>query len=397
MSRINKSIILGAVLLSAFGTVQATNGTMFHGYGARAQGMAGVGIGYFQDGLAAANNPAGFSWLDDRLDLELAILKADRGAVINGRDIDSNGKDIYAFPMIGWNRKLGERTNFGLSVYTLGAGTVYREPVVTGPVTAPQKNTEAELAQVVIAPTISYKLNDNHSVGVSLNTAYQRFYAKGLEPLYQDPGAESSFGLGVAFGWAGKLHDRLTVGVSYHSKVYMGKLKRYDGLLANGGEMDIPERYGVGLSFRATDATTVAFDYLRINYSGVKSLANSVYAFLDPNTPPGSKNGPGFGWRDQDVFKIGVSHQYSDALTLRAGYSYATGVIPSSETALNYLAQITPQEHYTLGASFKSGPSSAWTVAYGYAPKRTVKGSGMLSSTTDLYHQQHWLSVGYSW
>lgn len=397
MNANHKTVLVALVLATTFGSAYATNGTMFHGYGARAQGMGGVGIGYFQDSLAGANNPAGFSWIDDRADIELSILKADRGARINGRDIDSNGKDLYVFPMMGWKRGLDDAVSLGISVYPMGAGTVYEEPVVTGPVTSPRKDTEAELAQVVFAPSVSYRLNSDHSIGVSLNLAYQRFYAQGTEPLYGEPGTDSSWGAGLALGWAGKLHDRVTVGLSYHSRINMGKLDRYDGLLANRGEMDIPERYGLGISAQLTDATTIAFDYLRINYGGVKSLSNSVYAFLNPATPPGSSKGPGFGWKDQDVFKIGVNHKYSDALTLRAGYSHATGVIPARETALNYLAQITPQDHYTLGATLKSGPTTSWTVAYGFVPKTTVKGRGMLSATTDLYHQQHWLSLGYSW
>jgi hypothetical protein len=37
----------------------ATNGYFSHGYGAKSQGMAGVGIALPQDALAAATNPAG--------------------------------------------------------------------------------------------------------------------------------------------------------------------------------------------------------------------------------------------------------------------------------------------------------------------------------------------------
>jgi long-subunit fatty acid transport protein len=32
-----------------------------------------------------------------------------------------------------------------------------------------------DLAQLMIAPTWSYKLNENHAIGVSLKIAYQRF------------------------------------------------------------------------------------------------------------------------------------------------------------------------------------------------------------------------------
>lgn len=376
---------------------QATNGTMFHGYGARSQAMGGVGIGYIQDSHVGANNPAGFGMLGDRQDIDVAVMKGDRGAVLNGRDIDSNGKDIYVFPAVGWARTLSDKVGIGFSLYTLGAGTVYREPVVTGPVTSPTRNTEAELAQLVFSPGVSYQLNENHRIGFGLSLAYQQFYVQGVEPILGNPGKDRGFGAGFNLGWHGRLTDRFSMGVSYHSKVKMEKLEKYEHLLANQGEMDIPERYGLGFAYQLSPATTLAMDYLNINYAGVKSLSNSVYAFLDPASPLGSKGGPGFGWQRQHVYKFGIAHQYDEKLILRAGYSRGSDVIPEKETALNYLAQVTPKEHFTLGASIKKDSGSEWSFAYTYSPKKTIAGSGMLSQQTDLYHQQHWIMVGYGW
>jgi len=390
---------LGCVVVAVLGAdlAHATNGTMFHGYGARSQAMGGVGIGYIQDSHVGANNPAGFGMLGDRLDIDVAVMKGDRGAVLGERDIDSNGKDIYVFPAAGWARRVSDEVGIGFSLYTLGAGTVYREPVVTGPVTAPVTDTEAELAQLVFSPGFSYQINENHRIGVGLSLAYQRFYVQGVEPILSNPGTDSGFGAGFNLGWHGRITDRLSMGVSYHSEVKMEKLEKYEHLLANKGEMDIPERYGIGFAYQLSPSTIVAMDYLHINYAGVKSLSNSVYGFLDPASPLGSKNGPGFGWKRQHVYKFGISHQYDDELTLRAGYSRATDVIPERETALNYLAQVTPKEHFTLGASIKRDSGSEWSFAYTYSPKKTIKGSGLLSGQTDLYHQQHWVVVGYGW
>lgn len=269
--------------------------------------------------------------------------------------------------------------------------------MVTGPVTSPTDNTEAELAQLVLSSGVAYQLNEDNRFGFGLSLAYQRFYAHGGEPILGDPGTDSSFGAGLNIGWHGRLTDRLSMGVRYHSKTNMGKRDKYAGLLANGGEMDIPARFGVGFAYQLSPATTVAMDYLNIDYSGVKSLSNSVCAFLNPATPLGSKGGPGFGWERQHVYKLGIAHWFDDRLTLRAGYSRASDVIPAQETTLNYLAQVTPKEHFTLGASFRQDSGSEWSVAYTYSPKKTVKGAGMLSERTDLYHQQHWIVVGYSW
>ncbi|MDH5276591.1 MAG: long-chain fatty acid transporter, partial [Gammaproteobacteria bacterium] len=47
----------------------ATNGYFAHGYGIKAQGMAGVGYALPLDGFAAAYNPAGIAFVDDRFDI----------------------------------------------------------------------------------------------------------------------------------------------------------------------------------------------------------------------------------------------------------------------------------------------------------------------------------------
>jgi long-chain fatty acid transport protein len=47
----------------------------------------------------------------------------------------------------------------------------------------------------------------------------------------------------------------------------------------------------------------VAADYQRINYSGIPAVGNPSAALA----PLGAANGPGIGWRDVNVFKIGVA------------------------------------------------------------------------------------------
>ena len=98
----------------------------------------------------------------------------------------------------------------------------------------------------------------------------------------------------------------------------MGKFSKYSGLFAEQGGFDIPSKYGVGIAFKATPETTVAFDVERINYADVPSVGNTFPACA---AQLGADNGgPGFGWQNINAYKLGVSHAYSSTFTLRAGY-----------------------------------------------------------------------------
>jgi len=72
-----------------------------------------------------------------------------------------------------------------------------------------------------------------------------------------------------------------------------------------------------------------------------------------PAGPLGASGGAGFGWKDTDTFKFGVEYDASDALTLRAGYSYNNNPIPGTQVTLNILAPGTIKHHITGGASYK--------------------------------------------
>ena len=52
----------------------------------------------------------------------------------------------------------------------------------------------------------------------------------------------------------------------------------------------------------------------------------------------GSANGPGFGWHDIDIIKLGVEWRASPVWTLRAGYAHNTNPIKSSDVTFNILA-----------------------------------------------------------
>jgi long-chain fatty acid transport protein len=284
---------------------------------------------------------------------------------------------------------LGNGLYAGVSVVGNGVGTKYDRPI--GPPT--NSNAGSELMQLMVLPTLAYRLSETNAVGVSLIAAYQRLKITGVEHVgLSNPGFDHSYGYGLGLGWTGKVASSVTLGASYFSKTRMGKLDKYRTLLAGGGEFDIPEHLSVGIAVEVADGVTVGADALRVNWHDVRSVGNSI-------TSPGalgSSNGPGFGWRDQDIYRIGIDYRYSGDLRLRAGYSRGDQIIPQQETTLNYLAPVTPRRHLSLGGTLALAGKTELSLVYSRAFNERVTGTGP-GLGVDPRHSQHWLGVAYGW
>ncbi len=163
--------------------------------------------------------------------------------------------------------------------------------------------------------------------------------------------------------------------MAYAPKMKMSKLDKYRGLFADAGGFDIPSHWSVGMAFMPTPAWTLAFDFGHINYSDVKSVNNPsmVQAQL------GAANGPGFGWQDIDVFKLGVAWRMNDALTLRAGFNKGDNPITAANVTFNILAPGVMTKHYTAGLTYALNKNSEITGMLMVAPRQSVTGSSLFN------------------
>ncbi len=215
-----------------------------------------------------------------------------------------------------------------------------------------------------------------------------------------DQGYSRSTGAGVRLGYMGKLSDSLSVGASYSPKIKMGKFDKYAGLFAGGGSFDIPENYALGLSFKATPTVLLALDYERINYAGVPSIANPSNVMA----PLGSSGGPGFGWLDVNVWKLGVQWEAMPGLTLRAGYNRTDNPVQSRDVSFNIIAPGVVTTHFTLGGTYALSPTMDLTVAYMHAQNNSVTGASMFNAqmpagneTIRMYQDSLGVQVGWRW
>jgi long-chain fatty acid transport protein len=283
------------------------------------------------------------------------------------------------------------------------------------------------LAQVLIAPTLAYKFNQNHTIGFAPVIGYQTFRAYGLglfQAFSSDPGNvtnngnDDSYGFGARIGYQGNF-GRFSVGASATSKIYMDEFDDYSGLFAEEGDFDIPATFGAGVAFRATPKITIAADVTRIMYSDVDSIANEgptanqfFSAFTgalvgDPSlisNPLGTNDGWGFGWDDVWVYKIGVNYEHNSEWTFRAGYNYAEVPYDEDQVLFNVLAPAVVEHHVTAGFTYNVNPSSELTVTYMHAFRNdleyTYEGSGPFtgfsySAKNDMY--QNAIEASYAW
>ncbi|HJV27910.1 MAG TPA: porin [Aromatoleum sp.] len=379
-----------AKCVAALGTISvaipalATQGTFPHGYGVKAEGMGGVSIALPQDALVGANNPAGMVAVGARLDLGAALLKVDNGARFAGVDYDgSHDRSLYLIPQLGYNYMLRDDTSLGVSVVGNGVGTDYDNDANIGGIAGPR----SELKQMVITTSLAHRLNDVHSVGLGLLLARQKLSIGGPAGLGLPQGTDESTGAGMTLGWIGQITPALSLGATWSSKIDMGRMNEFDGLLPGKGDLNVPEHYGVGIGYRSGPLTLGA-DVLRINWSDVPALGNDGVTQVQPGKTPG------FGWKDQTVWRVGVAYALNEALTLRAGYSHGTQILDRRDTFLGVLAPSANRRHYTVGASWLLAKDKELSFAYAKSLKERVDGSGPApDGITDPYMGQHWLSA----
>lgn len=415
-------LILVTSLASPF-SVSANNGYFLIGYGAKSRGMGGVGIAYGQDGLAAGANPATMIQVEEgRFDIGGEFFFPDRavshvGGTIGTFTEQSDGH-VFLIPSMGGISWISKNIVWGTAVVGAGLGTSYNQrPNDPCPVSyffniscgATNDKVGISLMQMQVLPSAAFRVSKHDTIGVSIALAAQVFRAYGLSSFKElgftntnegltDNGPDWSYGLGWRLGWLGQYMDKkLSFGVNYNARVNMSEFNRYSGLFAQGGDFDIPENFGVGLAFKLTNRTDVAFDVTRIKYSDVPSIGNpgpnafDVTDFnpLCPGPDPeicklGGELGLGFGWRDQTVYKLGVNYKINRRNSVRVGWNHAKAPVPPDQVLFNMLAPGVIEDTLTLGYTFDTnkdwltryfnGNKGEINLTYNHGFKNTIEG-----------------------
>jgi long-chain fatty acid transport protein len=288
-----------------------------------------------------------------------------------------------------------------------------------------------DLMQGFLNFTYARKVSDKFSLGASAIFAMQRFEVRGVhtfgfftktyaESLFttgvpQAPknlsnnGHDMSYGYGGSLGFLWNPSDKFSLGAGYTTKMSMSSFNDYADLFAGGGGFDMPSTWTIGIAVKPTDAFTLMFDVQQINYSDVPAVSNGVEnVFSCPIFNPANTNfeyclggdkGPGFGWEDMTVYKLGASWKYSDTWTWRAGYSFTDQPIPKDQMTFNILAPGVMEQHITVGFTQLLKGGNEVNLSFMYAPEKKVSGPQNFDTTqtVELKMQQIELELSYSW
>ncbi len=419
-----------AIMLLSSG-VYATNGYIPHGIGTASKGMAGAGTALPRDAISGLHNPATMVRVGRRLDAELSIFMPNREYKANGDFAKpppfppflppnvpegrfSSQNDVFLIPSLGANWEIDDKSTIGVSIVPQGGmNTEYNTSTFAnfGPPAgefSAGEPTGVDLAILVTGLTYAREIFPGHAIGITPIFAMQRFKARGLQPFKQlsvspdnvtNNGYDYSYGGGFGVGWLGRLHERLEVGVSYQSRLWMTDFGDYKGLFAKRGSFDIPPIVNAGLAIKLMPELTLLADYQRIYYGDITSLNNDNDPTfpLSPDRLLGANNGLGFGWEDVDIWKIGIQWEPTSRWTVRAGYSNGEEPWDGPNTLFNILAPATIEDHASLGVTYRVNEANAVSFAYTHAFKNTVKGQSALTGPQTGHVRMHQHIVDLAW
>ncbi|MCP4982531.1 MAG: hypothetical protein GY935_18800 [Gammaproteobacteria bacterium] len=445
-----KYLTCALVALTFPASVWATNGYFTHGSSVAEKGLAGAGVAYSQDSLAASNNPAGMVWQGNRYDVGLALFAPMREYSAKGgptnmcigpsctfsigdgdQSIDSENES-FLIPQFGYNWEIDNSSSLGISVfgnggmnteYKGGEASFFFPPpgpgaFVTPPGTFGGGTAGVDLAQLFISTTYAAKLSDTSSWGVSGIIVYQTFAAKGLSTFgsfstdlenLSDNHHDSASGVGIRLGYQSELSPGFHFGVAYQPEIDMSEFDDYAGLFANDGDFNIPSNFTIGVAVDVGQNGVFIADLQRINYEDVAAVSNPFENLLTDCAPGmpgmpgtgdgclGGSDGAGFGWEDIVILKLG--YQWQDGkMTWRVGYSAGDQPIPSSEVLFNILAPGVMKEHITFGFTRQIDTASSFNFAAMYAPSNSVDGTSPMdpAQVIEVEMDQYELAISYN-
>lgn len=388
-----RGALLTALLVSAASPAFATLGVFEHGNGINSMGMGGVTYSYATETTTLGANPAHALSLGNRWDFGADYFWANAegryvGNALGDEQVyESDGRSWYQIPQGGYSRRLNDRWALGITILNAGLGPDYAGNPYERFGGASNRAT-LYLASSSIVTALAYQLTDVFSVGANVHVGYQELSVQGLQFLDNSassvsPGHVTNQGKDGVFTWAAgvgftwQATPWLTVGAAYKSKNHNKGHDEYRGLVADGGTLELPSIFGGGFTIKPIKPLVVVLEAQRLTYRSEAAFGNGLDKLLD-GKQLGSRDGPGFGFKDMNAYKFGIEYQTTPTLTLRAGFQWGTGLLTKDNTLFAFLGPLTHRETYTFGATYLW--REKWEFSgMGYAtPMRSVRGQGSI-------------------
>ncbi|MGD9894867.1 MAG: OmpP1/FadL family transporter [Dehalococcoidia bacterium] len=427
-------LALGVAMLGWVSNAAAIYGYFLPAYGPKATGVAGTGVAMPQDRMVGAINPAGLALIEPGLDANVMLLHPQRQALLDCTHIgqcdgavrDRSKREFFTVPGFGYSRRCGERSTLGVTMYANGglntsySRDLYDEVAARIAGQAPgdpgfpaRGKIGVDFAQFITAFSFAHRASERWTVGVAPLLIIQKFSARGLAgfaPLSADPssldGRDSDYELGggARVGALYQLRPDIRLGAQYTSRLYIHDYTKYNGLFVDGGSLDSPAHFTIGIAWNVTPGLTVSVDYQHIFFSSVDTIGNpgpsasELAGNIEPSRLLGGSNGIGFGWDDLSVYKFAVVHHWNDRVTLRAGWGHNSGVVSGTQALLAPIVPAGSIDVFTAGLTYRLTGGDELSVGYFHAFGGTTQNpqSAFFGVPVKAWAQGDGLNIGFS-
>lgn len=293
--------------------------------------------------FAGVVNPANAVWIEDRFDIgfflvhqKLTLDNKNNNPLFNPGKTNQTYKAEYISTWDGAIHKrgkiLGHECSISLAAYTTPGYVKLRtkKPVpLTG--TTP---IHLEDKTQVISSIFSFKLNENHSIGFSLDYFYLSHLRKGFQnsdnPLKSvspghvtNNGMDHSHGFGLTLGWRWNITKSLTFGLAYIKKSYAGQFRKYRGYEPHHARNYIPQTIGGGFTYKFNQKIAGRLEVVWTNFGNLPNSNNAILSNGKLNTHKrGSDKSSSTGLQDATFINLGLGYKVNSMLSFGAGLSH---------------------------------------------------------------------------
>jgi long-chain fatty acid transport protein len=358
------------------------------GFALNEQSASGMGTSFAGrsssalDASTVFGNPAGMSYLGEQVSGGLALIKArtdiDNASATNsgsgtGRYNGSNDGDMVpltAIPFGYYVKPLDENWHFGFGVYApFGMATEYENDYQ-----GRRFADKSDVTTVAFQPTLSYKFNDQWSVGGGVSANYiTGTLSSTVNPL---PGLTSDghfevkgddWGYGYNLGAMFQATAATRIGLSYRSKVdysLQGDAKN-SAIKVGNFEAVKAGKYDASLDISTPESVELSvthqFDSQWTGYAGAVWTRWSTFQEVvieSPSNPVGSFSEvtEEQNWHDTTSYAVGLSYQLDPQWVLRSGVAYDP----------------TPTNNIDRSPRIPSGDRYVYSVGTGYSPNSNL-------------------------
>jgi long-chain fatty acid transport protein len=388
--------LLAVLSFTSFASAQ--NGAQLTGVGAINRSMGGTSTAAPLDTLGAFLwNPATISDLPDSADMSVELLfphskLSSTAGPLSGSTNSNSG--VFPLPDMGIVFQPGSWLPFGLEEMpiTLGLGVLTTggfgsnfpgsttNPILTAP---PPHGIGvgpifAQYVMTQIIPTISIQTSERLSIGFSpiidlANLSVDPGVFAPPNPSGYPPLNNGTYQWGAGFqaGAFYKMDNYWQLGASFKSPQWFNEFQ-FNSRDQNGSPQSFkvpvngPMIVSLGTAYTGYERLLLALDVRYLDYNNTQPFSASGISST------GVVNG--LGWSSIFALSTGAQYQWTNSVSLRAGYSFNTNPISNGNTFLNAATPLDIQQGIYCGGSWNLTERFKVSLAYAHFFANTISG-----------------------